>query len=109
MSSLTPEVRAAYLELIDEIHALCDEILRLMRPYEQLGIPILYTSAETRAGLEALEPLLRDRLSFFWGGSGVGKSSLIRALTGLEVKVGMWRTDNPRARSAKLRWAVSVR
>lgn len=72
------------------------EILRLMRPYEALGIPILYTSAEERRGLEALEPLLKDRLSFFWGGSGVGKSSLIRALTGQEVKVGNWREDNPR-------------
>lgn len=72
------------------------EILRLMRPYEQLGIPIVYASAEERRGLEHLEPLLKDRLSFFWGGSGVGKSSLIRALTGQEVKVGNWREDNPR-------------
>lgn len=72
------------------------EIERLMRPYEALGIPLIYTSAEERRGLEHLEPLLKDRLSFFWGGSGVGKSSLIRALTGQEVKVGYWREDNPR-------------
>ncbi|MFN3651069.1 MAG: ribosome small subunit-dependent GTPase A [Armatimonadota bacterium] len=72
------------------------EIERLMRPYEQLGIPVVYTSAEQRSGLEALRPYLQDRLSFFWGGSGVGKSSLIRALTGEEVRVGRWRTDNPR-------------
>lgn len=72
------------------------DVLRLMRPYEQMGVQVIYTSAEHRRGLEALEPLLKDRVSFFWGGSGVGKSSLIRALTGQEVKVGKWRVDNPR-------------
>lgn len=72
------------------------EIRRLMRPYERLGVPVLYVSAEERRGLDSLEPLLRDRLSFFWGGSGVGKSSLIAALTGLALKIGRWRTENPR-------------
>jgi hypothetical protein len=67
-----------------------------MRPYERLGIRVLYASAEDGSGLEELHHLLRGQLSFFWGGSGVGKSSLIRALTGKEVKVGRWRTDNPR-------------
>jgi len=72
------------------------EILRLMRPYEHLGVRVIYTSVEGKFGLDALEPILKDRVSFFWGGSGVGKSSLIRAITGAEVKVGHWRTDNPR-------------
>lgn len=73
-----------------------DEIAPLMAPYERMGLPVLYVSADARMNLEALEPLLRGRLSFCWGGSGVGKSSLIRALTGADVKVGYWRTDNPR-------------
>jgi len=72
------------------------DVLRLMRPYEQMGVKVIYTSVEARLGLEALEPLLKDKVSFFWGGSGVGKSSLIRTITGQEVKVGMWRVDNPR-------------
>lgn len=72
------------------------DILRLMRPYERMGVRVIYTSAEERRGLDVLEPLLKDQVSFFWGGSGVGKSSLIRALTGQEVKVGKWRVDNPR-------------
>ncbi len=72
------------------------EIRRLMQPYERMGIPVLYASAEAELGLETLREHLRGKLSFFWGGSGVGKSSLIRALTGAEVKVGRWRTDNPR-------------
>lgn len=72
------------------------EIAPLFKPYERLGVPIIYASAESRLGLEQLGSLLKDRLSFFWGGSGVGKSSLIRALTGADLKVGYWRTDNPR-------------
>jgi len=72
------------------------EIRRLMQAYERLGSPVLYTSVEEGRGLDALEPLLKDKVSFFWGGSGVGKSSLIRALTGADVKVGHWRVDNPR-------------
>jgi ribosome biogenesis GTPase len=72
------------------------EILRLMAPYERLGVPVLYASAEERHGLEALRTLLAGKLSFFWGGSGVGKSSLIRALTDFDLKIGRWRDDNPR-------------
>lgn len=72
------------------------DILRLMRPYEQLGVSVVYVSAADHRGLEHLRPILQNRVSFFWGGSGVGKSSLIGALTGAEVKVGRWRTDNPR-------------
>jgi ribosome biogenesis GTPase len=72
------------------------EIHRLMRPYERLAVPLVYASAVEGGGLEALHDLLRGRLSFFWGGSGVGKSSLIGALTGAPVRIGAWRTDNPR-------------
>src|SRR2546421_439319 len=52
--------------------------------------------AASGRGRGARGPPRPDRLSFFWGGSGVGKSSLIHALTGLELKIGRWRTDNPR-------------
>lgn len=76
--------------------AAAPEIARLLRPYESLGVPVLCVSAASGAGLEALHAALRGRLSFFWGGSGVGKSSLIAALTGAEVRVGGWRSDNPR-------------
>ncbi len=73
-----------------------EEVRRLMAPYERLGFPVLYVSALSRFGLEELCERLQGKLSFFWGGSGVGKSSLIQALTGAEVRIGVWRTDNPR-------------
>ena len=60
---------------------LVDEIPSLVAPYESLGLPILSTSAENQTGIEALRELLQGRLSLFAGQSGVGKSSLINALS----------------------------
>lgn len=68
----------------------------LMRPYEALGHQILYFSALTEETLTELNRVLRERTSVLWGSSGVGKSTIIRALTGEDVKVGRWRDDNPR-------------
>ena len=48
--------------------------------YAGLGYPVLYTSAQTGQGLEALRDQLRGKLSVLSGPSGVGKSSLLNAL-----------------------------
>lgn len=48
--------------------------------YEGAGYPVLELSAETGEGLDGLQACCRDRISLFAGVSGVGKSSLIRAL-----------------------------
>nr|BCX00430.1 MAG: putative ribosome biogenesis GTPase RsgA [Bacteroidota bacterium] len=62
---------------------------RICRVYEELGYPVVYTSARTGQGLEALRGLLCDRVSVFSGPSGVGKSSLLNALQpGLNLRVG---------------------
>src|SRR5688572_26383406 len=50
--------------------------------YEQLGLPIVYTSAASGAGLDELRGLLRGQIAVFTGHSGVGKSSLVNALLG---------------------------
>lgn len=44
------------------------------------GYPVLRTSAETGAGVEALRELIRGRTVAFVGNSGVGKSSLLNRL-----------------------------
>lgn len=56
--------------------------------YEKLGIPILSISTKKFIGLDALKMLLKDKTTVFSGQSGVGKSSLINAAYGLNLKIG---------------------
>lgn len=56
--------------------------------YEKLGIPILSVSTTNHTGLDALKALLKDKATVFSGQSGVGKSSLINAAYGLNLKIG---------------------
>lgn len=56
--------------------------------YEPLGYPILSVSTETKSGIEALRFLLQNKTSVFSGQSGVGKSSLLNACFGMQLKVG---------------------
>ncbi len=58
-------------------------------PYERIGYPVLYTSAVTGEGVEALRGRLCGRASVLSGPSGVGKSSLLNAIQpGLGLRVG---------------------
>jgi ribosome biogenesis GTPase len=57
--------------------------------YKPLGWPILSISTQTNVGLDALRALLKNKTSVFSGQSGVGKSSLLNALFGFELKVGV--------------------
>ncbi len=67
-------------------------ILSELDPYRALGIPLVLCSSETREGLEELRQRLLGRLAVFVGHSGVGKSSLLKALKPeLTVRVGKVR------------------
>lgn len=48
--------------------------------YERIGYPVLYVSARTGEGLDALREALTGKLSVFTGPSGVGKTSLLNAI-----------------------------
>lgn len=51
--------------------------------YRNIGYRVLMVSSRTQDGLKPLEAALTDRISIFAGQSGVGKSSLLNALLGL--------------------------
>lgn len=60
----------------------------LVSSYEKIGIPIIPISVKSGVGLESLKEIMKNKASVFSGQSGVGKSSLINAVTGLELKIG---------------------
>ncbi|MGM0440614.1 MAG: ribosome small subunit-dependent GTPase A [Chlamydiota bacterium] len=56
--------------------------------YQQLGYKVIPLSTVSGEGLEELQSTMQGKASVFAGQSGVGKSSLINALTGLELAIG---------------------
>lgn len=56
------------------------EVEALLRPYQSLNFPILYTSAVTGEGLGELTAVLRNKTTVLAGLSGVGKSTLLNAV-----------------------------
>ena len=70
----------------DEIPEMVDSFRHI---YESAGYTVLETSARTGEGINALRERCRDRINLFSGESGVGKSSIIKALDpGLDPKIG---------------------
>ena len=59
----------------------------LEKLYREAGYPVILTSAENGAGIEALRSALAGKVCAFTGNSGVGKSSLLNRLSpGLALK-----------------------
>lgn len=69
------------LNKIDTLSAQQRESLeKRIQLYQNIGYPVLYTSAKSLYGMQALYNQLENKTSVFVGQSGVGKSSLINAL-----------------------------
>ncbi len=69
--------------------ATSDEISPIENLYSSLGYTILVTSIPESRGLEPLRDLLKNRITVLSGHSGVGKSSLIKALfPDWEIRIG---------------------
>lgn len=64
------------------------ELESLKEVYKGSGYKLVFTSAVTREGLEELKKQTERKLVVFTGPSGVGKSSLINALSGHEMVTG---------------------
>ena len=66
-----------------------DMVAAFRRIYESAGYTVLETSARTGEGIDVLRERCRNRINLFSGESGVGKSSLIKAIDPcLDPKVG---------------------
>jgi len=74
LDDASPEERSIYQEFI---------II-----YEQLGYPIISVSTKTGVGLINLRAVMKNKTSVFAGQSGVGKSSLLNAAFGMNLKIG---------------------
>ena len=60
----------------------------IARQYARSGAQVLALSAKTGQGLDELRALLRQGICCFAGQSGVGKSTLVSAATGLVLETG---------------------
>jgi ribosome biogenesis GTPase / thiamine phosphate phosphatase len=70
-----------------------------LRPYQDIGIQVIFCSAVTGVGLESLSEALAGRSCVFAGHSGVGKSSLLNALDPqLEITTGSVSGANEKGR-----------
>ncbi|NIP17822.1 MAG: ribosome small subunit-dependent GTPase A, partial [Xanthomonadales bacterium] len=64
-------------------------VISRLPQYEALGYVVLKTSCKGDPGVAVLEPVLENRTSILVGQSGVGKSSLVRALLpDLDIQTG---------------------
>lgn len=65
-----------------------EELSDAMRPYEEIGYPVVLTSAVDGTGLDEFRAALKDKVSVLIGKSGVGKTSLLNAIQpGIDLRV----------------------
>lgn len=63
-----------------------DFYAEFVKAYTKAGYQIIPLSVRTGEGIEELKNAMKDKTSVFSGQSGVGKTSLINLVTGLEMK-----------------------
>lgn len=76
-----------------------EQVQNFKEIYEGAGYKVIECSTKTGEGIEALKALCKGRVSLFSGESGVGKSSLIKALDpSLNPKIGKISTSHLQGR-----------
>lgn len=63
-------------------------LLECETAYNAIGYPFVPVSSKTGVGIDSIARMMKDKISVFSGQSGTGKSSIINAATGLDLKVG---------------------
>lgn len=87
LHGIQPVIVCNKTDLVDDSNrAMLEKLLDI---YRSIGYPVFETSAHDGAGMAAIANYLHDKIAVVVGQSGVGKSSLIRALLpGVEIAVG---------------------
>ena len=84
---IRPVIVLNKIDLYGELYA--EDVENFLRIYEGVGYTVIRTSCKTGEGIDELRKLCSEGVSLFSGESGVGKSSLIKALDpGLDPKIG---------------------
>ena len=84
-NKIEPVICINKVDLIEDQEAFDETI----HPYKELGYSLILTSTVSGVGINQLRALLRDSTTVLVGLSGVGKSSLLRAVQpSLQLKVG---------------------
>ncbi len=101
-NELTAIICANKVDLLDDP----ENAHGLFGTYEEIGYPVLYTSALTGQGVAAVRDHLRGKLSVLCGPSGVGKSTLLNAI---QPELGLATTHVSEATGKGRHTTVSVR
>ena len=84
---IKPVIVLNKIDLYGKLYA--EEVENFLRIYEGAGYLVIQTSCKTGEGIDELRDLCSEGVSLFSGESGVGKSSLIKALDpSLDPKIG---------------------
>ncbi len=89
--NMEPVIVVNKIDLLDDVSVNPGEkeIYELfIQAYKIVGLPVIPVSVVTGEGLEKLRAAMKDKASVFSGQSGVGKSSLINAVTNYDLKTG---------------------
>lgn len=75
-------------ETSEDIENELELYIEFLSAYKIAGIPVIAVSADTGEGLDELRKVMENRSSVFSGQSGVGKSSILNAIAGFDLRVG---------------------
>jgi ribosome biogenesis GTPase len=78
LTGITPALVFNKIDLIDEQNR--EAVDDLLSIYQRIGYPVISASTKREHGMDRLIAQVKDHTSVFVGQSGVGKSSLVKAL-----------------------------